>query len=117
MVSTQNAASARWPLPLQIVTAAILTPAEPFLAAHVGKIVCDCTDYWSRQQDDPLFGVDKLMTSDPSDALWGLGFLVILFAIVVGLKHKAGMCLGVVVISSLLVALSVCMNVWQLHPY
>jgi hypothetical protein len=36
MVSTQNAASARWPLPLQIVTAAILTPAESFLAAHVG---------------------------------------------------------------------------------
>ena len=89
-------------LPLQIVAAAILTPAESFLAAHVSQIVCDYTDYWSRQ----------LMTSD---ALWGLGFLVILFAVVVGLKHKAGMCLGVVVISSLLVALSVCMDVWQLQ--
>lgn len=102
MVSTQNAASPEWPLPLQIVAAAILTPAESFLAAHVSQIVCEYMDFWSRQ----------FMTSD---ALWTLGFLVALFALVAWLKERAGMCLGVVVITSLLVALSVCMDVWHLR--
>jgi uncharacterized membrane protein YkgB len=102
MVFTQNAASARWPLPLQIVAAAILTPAESFLAAHVTQTVCDYSNYWHRQ----------LMTSDD---LWALAFLVGLFVLVAWLKERAGMCLGVVAITSLLVALSVCMDVWHLR--
>jgi hypothetical protein len=100
------------PLPFQIVATAILTPAESFLAAHVSKIVCAYTDYLSQQDSPAYWSQPSPMTSD---VLWALGFLVILFAIVVGLKQKAGMCLGMVVISSLLVALSVCMNVWQLR--
>jgi len=102
MVSTANSSSPQWPLLLQIVAAAVLTPAESFLAAHVSQIVCDYTDYWSRQ----------LMTSD---ALWIFGIGIVLFAVVLWLKEKAGICLGVVAISSLLVALSVCMDVWHLR--
>jgi hypothetical protein len=102
MASTENAASPRWPLPLQIVAAAVLLPAESFLAAHVSQTVCNYMDFWSR----------RFMTSDD---LFALGFLVALFAIVAWLKERAGMCLLVVVITSLLLALSVCMNVWQLQ--
>jgi ABC-type Na+ efflux pump permease subunit len=102
MVSTASSSNPQWPLPLQIVAAAVLTPAESFLAAHVSQTVCDYMNFWTRQ----------LMTSD---ALWIFGFGVILFAVVLWLKEKAGICLGVVVISSLLVALSVCLDVWHLR--
>ncbi len=95
-------AGPRLPWLAQIVMAAILTPAESFLAAHVSQTVCDYMDVWKRLS---MTGYDLL----------ALVPLVGLFGFVVWLKETVGLYLWVAVITSLLVALSVCMDVWQLR--
>ena len=92
------------PLPFQIVTVAILTPIESFLAAHITQMVCNYLDIYFR----------SLMTSND---LWGFGFLFVPFAFVTWLKHSARIGWGLSLISSLLVILSVCLDVWDLRPY
>jgi hypothetical protein len=46
---------------------------------------------------------------------WACGFLLGLFVFVIWLKERAVMFVALTVITSLLVALSVCMNVWALR--
>jgi hypothetical protein len=94
--------SPRLPLPLQVVAAAVLTPAESFLASHITQLVCDYTD---------LFRREWMTWGD----LGAFAFLLGLFVFVAWLKERAGMCVGVIAVMSLLVALSVCMDMWHVR--
>lgn len=92
------------PLPFQIVALAILIPVESFLAAHITQMVCDYLDIYKRM-------------SVTSDNVLLFGFLLLPFAFVTWLKDRAGIWWVLILISSLLVILSVCLDVWHLHSY
>jgi hypothetical protein len=93
--------TSRLPLPFQILAAAVLFPPESYLAARITHTVCAYQDFWQR--------ID--MTSDD---YWVCAFLLGLFIFVIWLKERAVMSVGLAVVTSLLVSLSVCMDMWQL---
>jgi hypothetical protein len=90
------------PLSFQIMAAAVLLGPESYLAARITQTVCDYQDFWRRMY----------MTSGD---YWACAFLLGLFIFVIWLKERAVMSVALAVVTSLLVALSVCMDVWHLR--
>jgi hypothetical protein len=88
----------------EVLLAAILLPIESFLAAHMTDTVCRYMNFWER----------RWVTTDD---LFFFVLMLVPFALVAWAKEKIGMHFVVIVVSSLLLIMSVCLNVWGLaHP-